>query len=269
MNVKCFFAVSFLFLFGILYGQNNRVMYELRYRPSIDSNRVREVLYMLDIVEGKSVFRTLMRRTSDSLINTGNLGYAFPLSYNRELYLIKNLKEKEFNKILVDGITRTSFSLRITEPLSWKISTETKRIESLNCQKASTTYGGREWIAWFTPDIPIAEGPYYFHGLPGLIVSVEDVGQNFSFSLVKISEKANLYERKNFLQITESQFKKWQNDFYNDPFSFLKNRNIPVVTDNGSGGYEPMNFRNTTIQVQNDLKRENNTVEKNLIYIVN
>ncbi|RXM57797.1 GLPGLI family protein [Chryseobacterium sp. CH1] len=34
-------------------------------------------------------------------------------------------------------------------------------------QKAETNYGGRNWIAWFTTELPFADGPLYFNGLFG------------------------------------------------------------------------------------------------------
>lgn len=33
-------------------------------------------------------------------------------------------------------------------------------------QKATCDFAGRKWIAWFTTEIPIQDGPYKFYGLP-------------------------------------------------------------------------------------------------------
>lgn len=50
------------------------------------------------------------------------------------------------------------------------------------CEKASTRFRGKTWTAWFTPDIPISEGPWKLHGLPGLILLAEDSCGDFAFS---------------------------------------------------------------------------------------
>lgn len=42
------------------------------------------------------------------------------------------------------------------------------------CRKARLKYGGREWTAWYPPDLPISSGSWKFHGLPGLILKADD-----------------------------------------------------------------------------------------------
>src|SRR5690606_1469092 len=54
------------------------------------------------------------------------------------------------------------------------------------CQRADIRFGGRDWVAWFTTEIPIPDGPYKFCGLPGLIVSIADTQQHWQFDLTHI-----------------------------------------------------------------------------------
>jgi len=42
------------------------------------------------------------------------------------------------------------------------------------CGKATAIYGGREWTAWYAPDIPVSAGPWKLQGLPGLIMAAKD-----------------------------------------------------------------------------------------------
>ena len=44
----------------------------------------------------------------------------------------------------------------------WTIAGDTASISGYNVQKATTHFGGRDWIAWFTPEIPYRDGPYKF-----------------------------------------------------------------------------------------------------------
>lgn len=56
----------------------------------------------------------------------------------------------------------------------WKLESATDTICGYACSKAVTYYGGREWVAWFSPEIPYSAGPWKFNGLPGLILAVKD-----------------------------------------------------------------------------------------------
>lgn len=67
----------------------------------------------------------------------------------------------------------------------WKLIDETKMINTINCKKAEITFKGRNWIAWYSPDIPLPYGPYKFTGLPGLIVKITDDQRDYDFELVK------------------------------------------------------------------------------------
>ncbi|MFC3160143.1 GLPGLI family protein [Chryseobacterium arachidis] len=69
---------------------------------------------------------------------------------------------------------------------------ETKVINTVNCKKAEVTFKGRNWIAWYSPEIPLSYGPYKFSGLPGLIIKITDDKGEFDFELVKSIPTAKL-----------------------------------------------------------------------------
>ncbi|WP_435524227.1 GLPGLI family protein [Chryseobacterium indoltheticum] len=54
--------------------------------------------------------------------------------------------------------------------IKWNISNEHKKIGVWAATKATTNFGGRNWTAWFSEDIPLPYGPYVFYGLPGLFL---------------------------------------------------------------------------------------------------
>ena len=83
-------------------------------------------------------------------------------------------------------------SFRITEPLEqpkWDIITDsTKQILGYDCQMARCKFKGRTWIAWFTADIPLDNGPWKLCGLPGLILRAYDSKQQYIFDCVGMKQ---------------------------------------------------------------------------------
>lgn len=84
----------------------------------------------------------------------------------------------------------------ITEPLNknWTLTTESKKIDSYTCYKATSEYivvnpAGtfrHPVVAWYCPAIPISHGPNGFGGLPGLILEIQI--KKALFGAVKIKE---------------------------------------------------------------------------------
>ena len=85
--------------------------------------------------------------------------------------------------------------------MQWSLTGEAEQVGDYQCQKAVTSFGGREWTAWFCPDIPVDGGPYKFRGLPGLILKVEDSEKHFSWTMTGI-EKGSwpIYEKQYLFQ---------------------------------------------------------------------
>ena len=84
--------------------------------------------------------------------------------------------------------------------IKWKLENTSATIDGFQCQKATTTLGGRKYIAWFTSQIPITDGPYKFSGLPGFIVRIYDTKKHYDFQLL-VSEtikKAYPYMKPRF-----------------------------------------------------------------------
>jgi GLPGLI family protein len=68
-------------------------------------------------------------------------------------------------------------SLCYEEPIpeiEWEPVAGRKMILGYSCSLAKCNFRGRRYSAWYAPEIPLSYGPWKFHGLPGLILELED-----------------------------------------------------------------------------------------------
>lgn len=113
----------------------------------------------------------------------------------------------------------------------WVISNEKIDINGYICQKASSSFLGRTWNAYFSPEIPFNKGPWKLWGLPGLIVQAFDEENIFEFNLtgfeliknqtpiIYTHTKSNGSEYKKASKKTVFEYEK---RFYDDYFSFTE-----------------------------------------------
>ena len=77
--------------------------------------------------------------------------------------------------------------------MDWEICDSTKMILGYECQLAEGDYHGRRWKAWFTPEIPMQDGPWQLCGLPGLILEASS-GPMFSFKATGIQNCDEIFK---------------------------------------------------------------------------
>jgi GLPGLI family protein len=209
------------------------------------------------------VFRSKKERESDSLIEKTGYGLGRSPVLINQLYIQKNLINKETKKLFTSSLFNDKYFIRINEKLDWKILPDKMKIGDMDCQKAAVTYGGRNWEAWFTQSVPLQEGPYIFHGLPGLIVKISDDRSDYNFSLIQTrnSNKNNMFAVRNGKEITWDAFKKLQLDYYSDPYAEIKTRNIKFKVADSNGKEIPMDLKSLGSNVQQQIKKNNNPIE--------
>lgn len=84
--------------------------------------------------------------------------------------------------------------LKLTEdipPMQWDITPDTATVLGYLCTKATTSFRGRTYNAWFTTEIPITEGPWKLYGLPGLILKAETTDGLFRFIAIGLENVEN------------------------------------------------------------------------------
>ena len=104
-------------------------------------------------------------------------------------FIYKNYPEGEMT--VADAISLERYVYRDSmNCMHWQIKEDAKEILGYSCQKAECDFRGRHYTAWFTPDIPVSDGPWKFSGLPGLIMEVSDRGNQYHFTITGIEKVA-------------------------------------------------------------------------------
>ena len=99
----------------------------------------------------------------------------------------KDFKNQEL--IFMDDIVKEYYKyVEKIHDFDWQITDAQKKIWDYTCQKAVCTFRGRTYEAWFTSEIPVQNGPWKFHGLPGLIMEVYDTQKHYVFEFVGIKK---------------------------------------------------------------------------------
>lgn len=135
----------------------------------------------------------------------------------------------------------------------WEILPDTRDILSYTCQKARAAFRGREYEAWFAPTLPLNDGPWKFCGLPGLILSVKDSANHYTFEAIGIenyTQPVTFAERK-YLKTSRKEVEKVKKRFTEDPMGFISNS---------------MGASNVKVKVQDRQGRELSTSEVKLQY---
>ncbi|MEO7215804.1 GLPGLI family protein [Mucilaginibacter sp.] len=130
--------------------------------------------------------RTTNGESINNKVKKDEFHYQIDLGDSEGWTYYKNIKNNE--NISRDNIWTKFFIIneKMAE-LNWSITKETKKIGSYTCQKATCSFRGRDYEAWFTPDIPVSAGPWKLWGLPGLIIQAYDTNREFKFLLTSIS----------------------------------------------------------------------------------
>ena len=176
-------------------------------------------------------------------------------------YVAKNYKDQTVT--VRDFFGGNYFSYSETSPVKWKIEKETSKMATYAVQKATASYGGREWTAWFTTQIPISDGPYKFSGLPGLIIKMEDSKKDYRFELVKSEKLKSEYDQsKRFgkiIKVKKEEFAKLVKRQQTDPVSFLPPP--PVSTNPDEPAIASASNKKFQKKVEDEAKKDNNPIE--------
>lgn len=135
-------------------------------------------------------------------------------------YISKSFKNEKIKTYDVASATRFKWDEPLT-PIHWEISDSTKTILNYECFGATGNYHGRRWQVWFAPEIPVSDGPWKLHGLPGLILEAACDGGQYSFVADGIQQTDQLnfaiYSEANWEDIKGHEFWKLRRECLENP----------------------------------------------------
>ena len=261
--MKKYLLVFALFIISKYQAQNLRFFYELEFKKDSTSNDLKRDSYILDVTKKEQKFYNYEFLKNDSIQKAKNSDYIF--SYPNLAIRLIHRKNKSFESYFSE--TPQYYFQKTSDKQNWNIESEKKKIGNYTVQKATTNFGGRNWVAWFTSEIPLNFGPYKFYGLPGLILEIYDTKQNFKFTF---KGNENLRKEENTLpyletlngqkptEVNETQRQKLKIDYYINP---LKDFQDGMIVENDKGEKVKVNVRELTEKQQKYLKQYNNPIE--------
>ena len=219
MKTKVAFFILFLSL--CVSAQTHRFTYDVEFRKDSTSQVTTKQNYHLDITGDDILYYSRDYFVADSLIKN-NIPFPADLKLSTSTILKHKKGSSTFNEY--DLLESTVLDLQTKDVQIWTLTNEKKQLDNLTLQKATTTWGGRNWIAWFAKDIPFQDGPYKFKGLPGLIVKIEDETKSHLFELkgIKNLNYDFIYPDNSFdnkIKLSNKKFIK----------TFKENRKYPAI----------------------------------------
>lgn len=189
---------------------------------------------------------------------------------------------KSKKMVQIDNIGQTIYEIQQDFPsLDWNITEETKEIGGYHVQQAKATYKGRDYVAWFAPDLPFSYGPWKFNGLPGLILEVSDVENEVQFlfkDLAQLEDEAvKIGVPENAVKANATQFARAKEASGNGPtISFSSGNPAPagattvretqVVTINSDGVRRTLSGADATAEMERmklqQANSNNNPIER-------
>jgi GLPGLI family protein len=217
-KLKCTYQFTFL-ADSIKMNYNDKDFYIIQIGENLTKGYFYKTFYVDSMKSTPAGNQALAEMINDRIKNAPSNP---PLSYIEETvnlrsrgnfpaYLYKDYKAKKMT--VTDNVSNHGFVYEDgLIPQDWTILEDTMTVLGYSCQKATCNFRGRDWEAWFAPDIPVSEGPWKFQGLPGLITKLNDTQFHYSFEMngiqqvsepiyIKIEKKHQKIDRISFLRL--------------------------------------------------------------------
>lgn len=257
--------LALLISLGHLQAQKSysyKATYRLDYQEnSTDTNSVKSETGVLYLGKDHSRYSSLGKAVKDSLENMKNPETVTMGDYSQmtdfKYKIFKNYQDNEL--ILAEKIFQ--YKLKYKQDLKqidWEIQPENKEILGFSVQKATGNFAGRNYIAWFAPELPFSDGPYKFSGLPGLILEISDLQGQYNFSLTGFQKlKKPVYKLLNldsYKTVSQQQLDLVRDDYNRDPIGTMQKAGVRF-------GWSQEDEAKARKELSEKYKKRNNPIE--------
>ncbi|KUJ52944.1 GLPGLI family protein [Chryseobacterium sp. JAH] len=275
--MKNLLLIIFTFSNILLYAQNQRFSYEYKFvTDSTAKDKSETELMYLDISKNGSKFYSRDKAVADSLMKEidkkSNPDFS-GIKFGKVQFVVEK-SYPDYKIIFFNSVDMDNYKVSDERNIDWKILAEKEKIGEFSAQKATTSFAGRKWTAWFTTDLPFQDGPYKFHGLPGLIVKIEDKAKSHSFILkgVKNLKADEIWisetDRERYDPLINLNYDKYNQqviDHRNNPTKGMRQ----LMARGGSVKFTDQNGKeldtNKMMREQEKRAKENNVKDNNLL----
>jgi len=246
--MKRIFLISIMYLMALLSNAQQKAQIKVGYDYEVNvDGQVRRADYILlsgqqgsmfynptalwmDVISKDDAARQAYGTMASKLYESGR-GDEVP-NRSQSIFVFKDFGKQE--RTVYDDFS-DQFAV-YDEPLAemqWEVvSDSTKTVLGYECVMARSSYHGRDWTAWFAPEIPLSDGPWKFAGLPGLILKATESKGMHSFTANGIEAtdedipempRDDWYHKENRIKYLQEKYRHLQ-----DPLSGLTGGNIPA-----------------------------------------
>ena len=191
------FKLIILLVFGFHLNVLAQLKGTLTYKQTINDKNLSSGPYNLDYViyfnNERSIEFPVVKPISKgyNVVEVDENRSSIFMNSGKSSFIYKNFK---MNELYFSDFIYPLKRLLITDTLAnfnWKITSEKADVLGYACIKATTIFRGRSYVAWFTRQIDVKNGPWKFCGLPGLVVKVSDTDNTFKYELNAVNLKAD------------------------------------------------------------------------------
>lgn len=187
----------------------------------------------------------LMRSSQEQIVNAAVEG---KLSTGEFMTIYKNYPPSKLTH--TEKICQDWFRYEEDLPeLDWELTDSIATVLGYECHAAKCNFRGREWTALYTEDIPLSDGPWKLHGLPGLIMKATDRDGQYSFECIGIKYSADrpitIYKVP-FSQVKRREYYDAKHRYDINPYAYFEattGGSVSVSDENGNpqlDAYDPI-----------------------------
>ncbi|WP_018675306.1 GLPGLI family protein [Riemerella columbina] len=265
-TIKLFRLIILLFSFST-YAQGIVIDYAMVSRPNQEDKTIIDKAtfsLLVDTNSGTSLFKLNQPK------EIGEEQYNNLLAYSYQIY-----KRYTSSQFCFEKINYSDYKTPYPNLNNWVITNEEKSLLDYRVRKAKIEFGGRQWEAWYAENISIMDGPYKFSGLPGLILEIYSLDNDYQFTAVAIKNENVSINMPKSIDISQAQLLEFKSKIIEDPTAYLKqmlaqNKSQKIslsINFNGKEIDDKELIRNAEKNYQLFLKKYNNPIDKNDIWV--